>query len=95
MGKKRSSPSRTAEAAASPASSVSTPAAVELFQGSAHIPVLYEEVLSFLPLRAGLRIVDGTLGLGGHSSGLLGRAAAQGFADASCWPLIETRRQFP
>ena len=83
MGKKRSSPSRTAEAAASPASSVATPAAVELFQGSAHIPVLYEEVLSFLPMRAGLRIVDGTLGLGGHSSGLLGRAAAQGFADAS------------
>ena len=36
-----------------------------------HVPVLFSLVLSFVPVRQGLRILDGTLGMGGHSEGML------------------------
>ncbi len=38
---------------------------------SEHIPVLYQEVLAALNPGAGRRYIDGTLGAGGHTSGLL------------------------
>ncbi|MBN1265527.1 MAG: 16S rRNA (cytosine(1402)-N(4))-methyltransferase RsmH [Anaerolineales bacterium] len=38
---------------------------------SSHIPVLYHEVLSALDPGAGKRYIDGTLGAGGHTFGLL------------------------
>ncbi len=37
----------------------------------AHVPVLYQEVISGLQPRPGGRYIDGTVGLGGHTSGLL------------------------
>ena len=36
-----------------------------------HVPVLFSEVLSFVPKRPKLRILDGTLGMGGHAEGML------------------------
>jgi 16S rRNA (cytosine1402-N4)-methyltransferase len=36
-----------------------------------HHPVMSREVLSLLDLRAGMTVVDGTVGLGGHALGLL------------------------
>ena len=38
---------------------------------SVHVPVLFSDVLSFLPRRPALRILDGTLGMGGHAEGML------------------------
>ena len=38
-----------------------------------HIPVLFDEVMSYLPLRPEGVYVDGTLGGGGHACGLLSR----------------------
>lgn len=38
---------------------------------SSHIPVLYQEILTALKPGAGGRYIDGTLGAGGHTSGLL------------------------
>jgi 16S rRNA (cytosine1402-N4)-methyltransferase len=35
-----------------------------------HVPVLFHEVLEFLNVRPGATVVDATLGLGGHSSGI-------------------------
>ena len=35
-----------------------------------HVPVLFKEVLEFLNVRPGATVVDATLGLGGHSSGI-------------------------
>ena len=43
-----------------------------------HIPVLYEETLAALELRAGAIYVDCTLGGGGHSEGILTRSAPDG-----------------
>jgi 16S rRNA (cytosine1402-N4)-methyltransferase len=43
-----------------------------------HIPVLLDEVLDFLNVRAGGTYVDATLGLGGHSSEILRRLGAGG-----------------
>ena len=43
-----------------------------------HIPVLYEEVLEGLDLKAGGTYVDGTVGGGGHSSGILKAIGANG-----------------
>ncbi|MDR2162260.1 MAG: 16S rRNA (cytosine(1402)-N(4))-methyltransferase RsmH [Desulfovibrio sp.] len=48
-----------------------------------HIPVLLREVLSFLEPRPGMRILDGTLGLGGHALALLQAAVAAGIPEAS------------
>lgn len=36
-----------------------------------HTPVLYQNVLTALPLRAAGRYIDGTVGAGGHASGIL------------------------
>ena len=44
----------------------------------AHISVLYEEVLTFLQPTPGGRYIDGTLGAGGHTAGLLERSAPDG-----------------
>jgi 16S rRNA (cytosine1402-N4)-methyltransferase len=43
-----------------------------------HIPVLLEESLNFLNVRAGGVIVDATLGFGGHSSAIAKRLGGQG-----------------
>ncbi|MDR2075942.1 MAG: 16S rRNA (cytosine(1402)-N(4))-methyltransferase RsmH [Desulfovibrio sp.] len=48
-----------------------------------HIPVLLNEVLSFLEIRPGMRILDGTLGLGGHAEAMLLAAQAAGIGDAA------------
>jgi len=45
---------------------------------SAHVPVLYQELLSELEPGAGKRYIDGTLGAGEHSSGLLEASAPDG-----------------
>jgi len=42
-----------------------------------HVPVLLQEVLDNLPLPAGARVLDLTLGLGGHAEALLARADAE------------------
>ncbi|WP_029457708.1 16S rRNA (cytosine(1402)-N(4))-methyltransferase RsmH [Solidesulfovibrio alcoholivorans] len=36
-----------------------------------HVPVLLKEVLEFLAIRPGMKILDATTGLGGHSRGML------------------------
>ncbi|MEX2143622.1 MAG: 16S rRNA (cytosine(1402)-N(4))-methyltransferase RsmH [Anaerolineales bacterium] len=46
--------------------------------GFAHSPVLYQEVLAALQPRNSGRYVDGTLGLGGHSHGLLQASGPDG-----------------
>ncbi|GIV97053.1 MAG: ribosomal RNA small subunit methyltransferase H [Herpetosiphonaceae bacterium] len=43
-----------------------------------HIPVLYNEVLDGLAVRPGGSYVDGTVGGGGHSAGILERSAPDG-----------------
>lgn len=48
-----------------------------------HIPVLYREVLSFVPVRPGARLLDGTLGLGGHAEGMLRLAEKAGLDNVS------------
>lgn len=61
-----------------------------------HIPVLFDEVMeAFAPIE-GKRIVDGTLGGGGHSRGLLERGAGEvigldwdSAALVRCAPLVE------
>ena len=45
-----------------------------------HAPVLLQEVLSFLEPADGQRYLDATLGLGGHSEAMLGKAAQAGTA---------------
>ncbi len=44
---------------------------VESFEGSPHKSVMPREVLSFVPLRGKLKVVDATVGCGGHSSLIL------------------------
>src|SRR5438093_7771856 len=44
--------------------------------GAAHVPVLVGEVVEWLRPRPGARLVDATVGLGGHAAALL--AAAPG-----------------
>jgi 16S rRNA (cytosine1402-N4)-methyltransferase len=43
-----------------------------------HVPVLYKAVLSYLALGPGDNVIDGTLGGGGHASGLLQATAPNG-----------------
>ncbi len=45
---------------------------------SNHTPVLYQEVLSAIQPTAGSRIIDGTVGAGGHAQGILERSAPDG-----------------
>ena len=45
---------------------------------SNHIPVLYHEVLELLQPRPGGQYIDGTLGAGGHTTGLLEASAPDG-----------------
>ena len=45
---------------------------------SAHVPVLYHEVLHYLQPETGGRYVDGTVGAGGHASGILESSAPDG-----------------
>ncbi len=42
-----------------------------------HIPVLLQEVIEYLGVRPGMRILDATTGLGGHSRGMLEAAGGQ------------------
>ncbi len=43
-----------------------------------HVPVLYHEVMEFMQPRPGGRYIDGTVGAGGHTLGLLERSAPDG-----------------
>jgi 16S rRNA (cytosine1402-N4)-methyltransferase len=43
-----------------------------------HIPVLYEEVLALLQPQANGRFIDGTVGAGGHTAGILTASAPKG-----------------
>jgi 16S rRNA (cytosine1402-N4)-methyltransferase len=43
-----------------------------------HVPVLFNEVMEFLNVRPGATVVDATLGLGGHSSGIARLLGAKG-----------------
>ena len=44
---------------------------------SGHVSVLYEQSLAALPLETGNLFIDGTLGGGGHSEGILGASKAR------------------
>ncbi len=46
--------------------------------GIVHVPVLFEESMEFLRVRPGGTYVDCTVGLGGHTEGLLRRLGAKG-----------------
>jgi 16S rRNA (cytosine1402-N4)-methyltransferase len=43
-----------------------------------HVPVLYDEVMEALNIRADGKYVDGTVGGGGHSSGICGKLSSEG-----------------
>jgi 16S rRNA (cytosine1402-N4)-methyltransferase len=43
-----------------------------------HVPVLFQEAIDFLRVRAGGTYVDCTLGLGGHSEGILRQLGSEG-----------------
>ena len=51
-----------------------------------HVPVMLEEVIAALNVRAGGRYVDCTLGRGGHTAAILDRA---GYAASMAWSLSE------
>ncbi len=42
-----------------------------MLPGPVHVPVLLEEVVKYLAIRPGMKILDATTGLGGHSRGML------------------------
>ncbi|MHC1711677.1 MAG: 16S rRNA (cytosine(1402)-N(4))-methyltransferase RsmH [Solidesulfovibrio sp.] len=42
-----------------------------------HIPVLFKEVITYLGIRPGMRILDATVGLGGHTKGMLDAAGGE------------------
>jgi 16S rRNA (cytosine1402-N4)-methyltransferase len=46
--------------------------------GASHIPVLIDEVLAGLGIRPGMRVIDGTLGGGGHTEVILQGVAPDG-----------------
>lgn len=48
------------------------------FCAAPHLPVLYKETIHALQPRAGGRYIDGTLGAGGHSAGILEASAPTG-----------------
>ena len=43
-----------------------------------HIPVLYQEVMTMLALKPNGRYIDGTVGAGGHTAGILEQTAPDG-----------------
>jgi 16S rRNA (cytosine1402-N4)-methyltransferase len=45
---------------------------------AAHTPVLYQQVLTALQPRAGARLIDGTVGAGGHAAGWLQASSPDG-----------------
>lgn len=53
--------------------------------GSGHVPVLVEEVMTFLRCEPGRTIVDATLGGGGHASEILKRTAPDGVVIGMEW----------
>jgi 16S rRNA (cytosine1402-N4)-methyltransferase len=56
-----------------------------------HSPVLLQEVLSFYQPQSGQRLLDATLGLGGHSEALLSKARQAGAADVELLGLDRDR----
>ncbi len=52
---------------------------VAIMEKTDHIPVMCKEVIEGLNLRPGNHVVDGTLGLGGHSREILKRISPNGF----------------
>ncbi|WP_461208269.1 16S rRNA (cytosine(1402)-N(4))-methyltransferase RsmH [Desulfocurvus sp. DL9XJH121] len=61
-----------------------------------HVPVLFDEVIDYLRPAPGMRFLDGTLGLGGHTEGLMersgGKAEVLGLdRDAQALELARTR----
>lgn len=50
-----------------------------------HVPVMLKEVLDLLPLRPGATVVDGTLGLAGHSLEMARRIGPGGLLVATDW----------
>ena len=62
----------------------------------AHIPVMLSEVLELLQLKKGMRCIDMTVGLGGHSAAMLGKIGEEGFLlgldrDAESLPLASEK----
>lgn len=51
---------------------------MEWWSPEPHTPVLYQQVLSALDPKPGSRIIDGTVGAGGHAQGILERTAPGG-----------------
>jgi len=47
-------------------------------ESNAHIPVLFDEVMTLLQPQANGRYIDGTVGAGGHTAGLLQNSAPSG-----------------
>ena len=47
-------------------------------QQPVHIPVLLREVIEYLGIKPGMKILDATVGLGGHSRGMLDAAGGEG-----------------
>src|SRR3990167_879742 len=43
-----------------------------------HEPVMLKEVLEFLSLRPGMRVLDGTIGAGGHAKEILRKIGPEG-----------------
>jgi 16S rRNA (cytosine1402-N4)-methyltransferase len=59
---------------------------------TAHVPVLYKEIIHALQPKSGGRYVDGTLGAGGHARGILEACAPDGLllgfdVDPQAWAL--------
>src|SRR5688572_21213042 len=60
-----------------------------------HDPVMVDEILGALPLRPGALVVDGTLGLGGHSLRFLEKIAPGGTLVGLDWDesMLKTARE--
>lgn len=54
---------------------ISSPPALTMDE---HVPVLFDEMLRFLQPQPGGKYIDGTVGAGGHSAGLLDKSAPDG-----------------